>query len=84
MKVVNLLFLFFLFLSSNPYSAQTFYSVNYKSDAKIKVFIAKYKSDAKFPIFFFDYKSDADSVIFFADYTSDAGWENAGKKHLLY
>lgn len=71
MKVVNLLFLFFLFLGSNPSSAQTVYSVNYKSDAK-------------FPIFFCDFKSDADLVIFFAGYKSDAGWKNAEKKHLLY
>lgn len=88
MKVVNLLFLFFLFLSSNPYSAQTFYSVNYKSDAKIKVFVAKYKSDADLVVykcayksdaigntglwFFAKYKSDAKFPIFFCDYKSDA------------
>ena len=72
-----------LFLGTSL-KAQTVFSVDYKSDADVKVYVAKYKSDAKKKIFFVDYKSDADLVVFFADYKSDAGWKNSGKKHLMY
>jgi hypothetical protein len=71
MKNSALIFLFFCLYSLSFLKAQTVYSVDYKSDAKVKVFVASYKSDA-------------DLIIFFADYKSDAGWKNASKKHLLY
>ena len=45
MKVALSLFLL-IFCSQFSLTAQTFYSVNYKSDAKVKVFVANYKSDA--------------------------------------
>jgi len=71
MKIPVLYLLLFILYPTCTLTAQTFYSVNYKSDAKVKVFVA-------------NYKSDADLVIFFADYKSDAGWRNQSKKHLLY
>jgi hypothetical protein len=68
--------------------AQTVYSVQYKSDADVKVYVAQYKSDADLVVykakyksdagdnngvwFFTDYKSDAKKTVFFCDYKSDA------------
>ena len=63
--------------------AQTVYSVDYKSDADIKVFVSEYKSDAKKKIYFVKYKSDADLIIYFSQWKSDAGWRNNSKKHLM-
>jgi hypothetical protein len=55
--------------------AQTVYSVKYKSDAQVKVFVAQYKSDADLVVYKAQYKSDAgenNGVWFFTDYASDA------------
>jgi hypothetical protein len=46
MKNSALIFLFFCLYSLSFLKAQTVYSVDYKSDAKVKVFVASYKSDA--------------------------------------
>ena len=43
-----------------------------------------YKSEAKKKLFFVNYKSEADIVIYFTDYKSEAGWRNNSKKHLMY
>lgn len=68
--------------------AQTVFSVKYKSDAQVKVYVASYKSDADLVVYkagyksdagdnkgiwyFCDYASDAKKKIFFVDYKSDA------------
>lgn len=55
--------------------SQTVYSVNYKSDADVKVYVAEYKSDADLVVYKCDYKSDAkgnDGLWFFVKYKSDA------------
>lgn len=68
----RILFVLFLCLIAGfACKAQTVYTVNYKSDAKVKVYVTKYKSDA-------------DLVVYFADYKSDAGWRNKSKMHLMY
>ncbi len=69
MKTIFLSLLFALL--GHAMSAQTVYSVKYKSDANVKVYVT-------------DYASDADFKVFFADYKSDAGWKNSSKKHLMY
>lgn len=64
----------FMLLSASL-SAQTVFSVDYKSDADVKVYVAKYKSDADLVVYKAKYKSDAgdnDGVWFFCDYKSDA------------
>ena len=63
-----------LFLGTSL-KAQTVFSVDYKSDADVKVYVAKYKSDADLVVYKAKYKSDAgdnDGVWFFTDYKSDA------------
>ena len=42
-----------------------------------------YKSDAKKKIYFVDYKSDADIIIYFTQYKSDAGWKNKSKLYKM-
>jgi hypothetical protein len=80
--------------------AQTVYSVDYKSDADVKVFVSEYKSDADLVVYkteyksdatgnngiwhFVKYKSDADLIIYFSQWKSDAGWRNNSKKHLMH
>ena len=69
-------------------SAQTVYSVSYKSDADVKVYVTDTKSDADLVVykckyksdaqgnnglwFFTDYKSDAKKTVYFVEYKSDA------------
>lgn len=56
-------------------NAQTVFSVDYKSDADVKVFVARYQSDADLVVYRAKYKSDAgenDGVWFFTEYKSDA------------
>ena len=55
--------------------AQTVYSVDYKSDADIKVFVSEYKSDADLVVYKTEYKSDAtgnNGIWHFVKYKSDA------------
>jgi hypothetical protein len=62
-------------LFTDNLQAQTVYSVQYKSDAQVKVYVAQYKSDADLVVYKAKYKSDAgdnDGVWFFTDYKSDA------------
>ena len=88
MKKNFFLFIFVLLCCFTGLQAQTVFNVNYKSDAKVKVYVANYKSDADLVVykckyksdatgndglwFFTDYKSDAKFPIFFCDYKSDA------------
>ena len=75
MKVAVLSLLLFILYPTCTLTAQTFYSVNYKSDAKVKVFVANYKSDADLVVYKCSYKSDAsgnDGLWFFTNYKSDA------------
>lgn len=57
-------------------SAQTVCSVQYKSDADVKVYVTNYKSDADLVVYKCKYKSDAQGtnkgLWFFTDYKSDA------------
>ena len=57
-------------------SAQTVYSVSYKSEADVKVYVTNYKSDADLVVYKCKYKSDAQGtnkgLWFFTDYKSDA------------
>ena len=96
MKKVILLF----FLGIYGLNAQTFFSVDYKSQADVNIYAVDYKSQADLAIykvdyksqakgneglwFFVDYKSQADLKVFFVDYKSQAGWISKEKKHLLY
>ena len=75
MKNSALIFLFFCLCSLSSLKAQTVYSVEYKSDAKVKVFVASYKSDADLVVYKCSYKSDAtgnDGLWYFTGYKSDA------------
>lgn len=63
---------------------QTVYSVQYKSEADVKVYVAKYKSEADLVVYKCKYKSEADLVIWFAEYKSEAGWQKKEKQHLMY
>lgn len=75
MKSSALIFLFFCLYSLSSMKAQTVYSVEYKSDAKVKVFVASYKSDADLVVYKCSYKSDAtgnDGLWYFTSYKSDA------------
>ena len=56
-------------------NAQTVYSVDYKSDADVKVFVTDYKSDADLIVYKAGYKSDAtgnNGIWYFVNYKSDA------------
>ena len=93
-------FVFIFFLSVVTTQAQLIYSVDYKSQSDVNVFVVEYKSQADLLIykvdyksqakgneglwFFVDYKSQADLKVFFVDYKSQAGWSSKEKKHLLY
>lgn len=75
-------------LPAQTASAQTVYTVNYKSDADVKVYVASYKSDADLVVYkckyksdaegnkglwhWVNYKSDAKKTIYFVQYKSDA------------
>ena len=96
MKKVVLL----IFLGIYGLNAQTFFSVDYKSQADVNIYAVDYKSQADLAIykvdfksqakgneglwFFVDYKSQAAFKVFFVDYKSQAGWISKEKKHLLY
>ena len=70
-----IVFLLFALISAAAASAQTIYSVDYKSDADVKVYVAKYKSDADLVVYKCDYKSDAEGnkgLWYFCKYKSDA------------
>ena len=63
------------------------YKCSYKSDATGNNglwYFVNYRSDAKKKIFFVNYKSDADLVIYFTSYKSEAGWRNKSKQHLMF
>lgn len=51
--------------------SQTIYSVEYKSEADVKVYVT-------------EYKSEADLVICFTEYKSEAGWKKRKKMFLMY
>ena len=89
-----------IFCLSSITSAHKVFSVEYESQADVKVFVEQYESQAgnndgkwfftdydsqaKKKIFFEQYESQADLKIFFVDYESQAGWNNNSKKALLY
>ena len=94
------LFLVVFLISFFSANSQTLYSVDYKFQADINVFVVDYKSQADLLVykveyksqakgneglwFFVDYKSQADLKIYFVNYKSQAGWASNEKKHLLY
>jgi len=98
-KIILSIFLFIVLIFSVA-KAQPIFSVQYKSEAKIKVFVAQYKSEADLVVykcdyqseangnegfwFFTKYKSEAKFPIYFCDYKSEAGWKNSRKKQLFY
>lgn len=63
---------------------QTVYSVQYKSEADVKVYVAKYKSEADLVVYKCKYKSEADLVIWLTEYKSEAGWQKKEKQHQMY
>ena len=65
----NLLTLLVLFLASNGVNAQQVYSVDYESQADVKVFVV-------------DYESQADLLVYKVKYSSQAG-DNDGNGSLL-
>ena len=67
---MNKLFYLLLFIPVIGFS-QNFYSVEYESQADIKIFVV-------------DYESQCDLKIFFVKYKSQSGWKNNSKKQLLY
>ena len=90
----------FLLLSVVGLNAQTVYSVEYESQADVKVFVVEYESQADLLVFkenyssrakgnegnwfFVDYKSQADKSIYFVEYESKAGWRSKDKVQLMY
>ena len=67
--------LIFALLGSMAVKAQTVYSVQYKSDADVKVYVTNNKSDADVVVYKCNYKSDADAnkgLWSFVNYKSDA------------
>ena len=83
-----ILSLAFLLTAALVAPSQVIYSVNWKSDAQIKVFVTNNKYDADLVVYkckyksdatgnrgwwhFTNYKSDAKKKIYFVDYKSDA------------
>ena len=76
--------LFIVFLTSSIAYSQKMHSVDYSSQADVKVYVVDYSSQADKKIYFVDYSSQADLKIYFVEYRSQAGWRNNSKKHLLY
>lgn len=71
----NLLTLLLLFLASNGVNAQQVYSVDYESQADVKVFVVNYESQADLLVYKVKYSSQAgdnDGKWFFVDYESQA------------
>ncbi|MEI8278410.1 MAG: DUF6150 family protein [Bacteroidota bacterium] len=65
----------FLLISVPDINAQLVYSVQYKSEADVKVYVAKYKSEADLVVWKAKYKSEVDGnkgVWFFTEYKSEA------------
>ena len=93
-------FILIFFLTTLYTNGQTLYSVEYKSQADVKIFVVDYKSQADLLVYkvdyksqakgneglwhFVEYKSQADFRVYFVDYKSQAGWQSKEKKHLLY
>ena len=78
-------------------SAQIVYSTDWKSEAKVKVYVTEYKgeadlivyktewkSEAKKAIYFTSWKSEADIIVYFTEYKGEAGWKKKSKKHIMY
>ena len=69
-------FFLFFFLTTLYTSGQTLYSVEYKSQADVKIFVVDYKSQADLLVYKVDYKSQAKG--------NEGLWQSKEKKHLLY
>ena len=81
-------------------NAQSIFSVDYESQADLKVYkvdyqsqvkgneglwyFVDYKSQSDKTIHFVKYESQADVKVFFVKYQSQAGWRNSSKKHYFY
>lgn len=69
-----LLLALIIFLPDNA-SAQRVHSVNYRSDADVKVYVTQYRSEADLVVYKCQYRSDADGnkgLWYFTEYRSDA------------
>ena len=75
MKKISLSIFVFIVLICSVANAQPIFSVQYKSEAKVKVFLAQYKSEADLLVYKCDYKSEAngnEGFWFFTKYKSEA------------
>ena len=87
MKKTSLSIFAIIVLIFSDAKAQPIFSVQYKSEAKVKVFVAQYKSEADLLVFKCDYRSEANGnkgFWFFTKYKSEAKWKNSRKKQLFY
>lgn len=74
-QMKNLFTLLLLFFASNGVNAQQVYSVDYESQADVKVFVVQYESQADLKVYKVKYSSQAgdnDGKWFFTDYESQA------------
>ena len=85
---INCIFILIFFLTTLYTNGQTLYSVEYKSQADVNIFVVDYKSQADLLVYkvdyksqakgneglwyFVEYKSQADFNIYFVDYKSQA------------
>ena len=70
-------FVLIFFFGTICSSAQTLFSVDYKSQSDINVFVVDYKSQADLLVYKVDYKSQAkgnDGLWYFVDYKSQANF----------
>ena len=75
MKKISLSIFVIIVLIFSDAQAQLIFSVQYKSEAKVKVFVAQYKSEADLLVFKCDYRSEANGnkgFWFFTKYKSEA------------
>ena len=69
MKAIAILLSFLILYSNEQITAQNFYGISIKSDAKIKGFMEKHQSIAQ----------GNEERLFFEGYKSDADWKNYKK-----
>ena len=75
----KILFLTLCFMISSITKAQNVFSVEYASQADIKIYVADYESKSDLSVFKVDYESGAgnnDGNWFFVDYVSKADKKN--------
>jgi hypothetical protein len=86
-KKIRITFFIGLFIFPFYAISQKIYTVDYPSQADLKVFKVDYQSLSKENEglwCFVKYPSQSDLKIFFVKYKSQSGWRNNSKKHLLY